>query len=160
MTTEPAPLLDLPGLTQQPNPEHYAQSLGLEGTWLVTDEDRNQARAAAGAGTTIITGPLGAKFWESVSRVVRIKVEPEGYEWTARSGSLAGETRPASVATRAGSGAGPPLSSLDTTVLDSLLQSPKLLALDWEWHEDTLEAIGLAFATGEVEGFALSVSEG
>lgn len=42
------------------------------------------ARLAHGAGVVVVTGPMGRLFWSLASPEVRVKVEPDGYEYKDR----------------------------------------------------------------------------
>ena len=93
MPTPAAPvLLDLAGLTGGERPFDYAWQLGLveRATAIIAPEDRLATLASLvnGQGVTVLTGPLGKSFWLPVSREVKVRVEPDGYEMLEREGVL------------------------------------------------------------------------
>jgi DNA polymerase I-like protein with 3'-5' exonuclease and polymerase domains len=64
----------------------YAQELGLQGIALETQKERLTvlSRLVGGAGVTVVTGPSGAPFWSLASIEVKVRVEPDGYEYSER----------------------------------------------------------------------------
>lgn len=82
--------VDGPGLvsvfTSKAQVREYVEAARLNGTVLLTQRERLQTlvRLREGAGVTVYTGPTGAPFWSLASVETKVRVFPDGTDYTAR----------------------------------------------------------------------------
>lgn len=154
------------------------------------------ARSRAGAGFTVVTGPLGRDYWGLASVEVQVTVWPDDYDWKDRynvhewsliaAGLEASEAKALArshlsvgkvptqrhrrfqtyLAAQELQGRLQLLEAVEPLVvedvpfdlltideglelLDVLVESQELAALDWEWHRKTQAPVGLAISVGE-----------
>ena len=77
--------LDVEGLTHNGPVVAYAAAINISGV-VISGHERLRLLASLheGAGVTVLTGPLGAPFWSYVSPEIRIRIVPDGTEYTNR----------------------------------------------------------------------------
>lgn len=82
--------VDIPGLVEGGQPcQEYTEALQLEGT-PVSGADRLAllAKLRSSVGVTVVTGPAGVNFWSLCSIEVKVRLVPDGTDYTYRTTDL------------------------------------------------------------------------